>query len=541
LRSLKYHYLPALATACIEGNSLQTQVLIIGGGITGTGIARDLALRGVHCIIVEKLDINAGASGANHGLLHSGARYVSSDLALAKECWEEGSFLKRLASQCIENTGGLFVAVQGDDEKYVADFPHLCAKSRIPVQGIDIRDAREMEPALSDQIIAVYQVEDASIDPFKLSMENIFQACELGCILLRHTEVVGFSKDNHRIQAARMRNNLTGKTFIIEAEQIINATGAWAGSIAKMAGIHIPMIFSKGSLLVTHNRITQRVVNRLRPSANADILVPGGTVSILGTTSVRIDDLEDIRPTVQEMDVIVGEGAKMLPVLEKTRYIRAYSGVRPLVGSSSDKNDRGVSRAFALFDHEEDGLDNLITITGGKLSTYRLMAEKTSDLACRRLGVSAPCRTREATLPSAQAAQWTEPGLAPRFWLKHHDPEDVLICECEMVPKSTVDCIIDSIHQQNGQPDLKPIGVRSRIGKGACQGTICGIRLLAYLYNKGELHADQGLISLKEFLRERWRGVRPLLWGMPLIQAEMQEALYCGFFGLELYSDNPEA
>ncbi len=524
-----------------RGKILQTQALIIGAGVTGAGIARDLSMRGVHCIVVEKLDINAGASGANHGLLHSGARYVSSDLALAEECRIEGGLLKRLAPQCIENTGGFFVAVQGDDEKFVADFPHLCAQSRIPVQALDIKDAREMEPALSDRIIAVYQVEDASIDPFKLSMENIFQACELGCTLLRHVEVVGFIKEGHRIRAAHMINNLTGKTFLIEAEQIINATGAWAGSISQMAGSPIHMIFSKGSLLVTHNRITQRVVNRLRPSSNADILVPGGTVSILGTTSIRIDDLEDIRPTIQEMDVIVGEGAKMLPVLEKTRYIRAYAGVRPLVGLPSGDDDRGVSRAFALIDYEEQGLDNFVTITGGKLTTYRLMAEKTADLVCRRLGVAMPCPTKTTPLPSVQAAQWTEPGLSPRIWLQHHESEDVLICECEMVPKSTVDCIVDSIHQHNGQSDLKAIGVRSRIGKGACQGTICGARLLAYLYSRDELNTNQGLISLKAFLRERWRGVRPLLWGMPLVQAEMQEALYCGLFGLELYPDTTEA
>ena len=277
---------------------MQTQVLIIGGGITGAGLARDLALRGVDCILAEKLDINAGTSGANHGLLHSGARYVSSDLGLAEECWKEADLLKRMAPHCIENTGGFFVAVEGDDEKYVSDFPHLCDRSHIPVRAIEIQDAREMEPALSDKIIAVYQVDDASIDPFKLSMENIFQACELECTLLRHTEVVGFIKDKKRIQATRMLNNLTGKTFLIEAEQVVNATGAWAGLVAGLAGININIIFSKGSLLITHSRITKRVVNRLRPSSNADILVPGGTVSILGTTSIRIDDLKDIRPTV---------------------------------------------------------------------------------------------------------------------------------------------------------------------------------------------------------------------------------------------------
>ena len=97
---------------------LETQVLIIGGGATGTGLARDLALRGVESILVEQGDINSGTSGANHGLLHSGARYIASDPAAARECRDEGALIKRLAAQCVEDTGGLFVAVEGDDEAW---------------------------------------------------------------------------------------------------------------------------------------------------------------------------------------------------------------------------------------------------------------------------------------------------------------------------------------------------------------------------------------------------------------------------------------
>ena len=351
--------------------SLKTQVLIIGGGSTGTGIARDLALRGVQCILAEYRDLNAGASGANHGLLHSGGRYVFTDRGSAAECREEGKLLKKLAPHCIEDTGGLFVAVEGDDEKYVADFPRLCSECRIPVQELDVREARELEPALTDKLIAAYMVADASIDPFKLTMENMGQAQELGSTLLRFTKVVGFEKSSQKIRATRLQNIITGEELIIEAEQVINATGAWAGVVAGLAGAAIDIIYSKGSLIVTHNRITERVVNRLRPSASADILVPGGTVSILGTTSIRIDTLDQIYPTVEEVDTMVGEAAKMIPALETVRYIRAYAGVRPLVGSRSASDDRSVSRSFALIDHSEDGLENFTTISGGKLTTYR--------------------------------------------------------------------------------------------------------------------------------------------------------------------------
>ncbi|MFH1932317.1 MAG: anaerobic glycerol-3-phosphate dehydrogenase subunit GlpA [Pseudomonadota bacterium] len=514
--------------------TLNTQVLIIGGGATGTGIARDLALRGVQCVLAEYHDINAGASGANHGLLHSGGRYVSSDQGSAVECRQEAELLKKVAPHCIEDTGGLFVAVEGDDEKFVADFPHLCSQCDIPVQALGVKEARELEPVLSDKLIAAYKVADASIDPFKLSMENISQAQELGSTLLRFTKVVGFEKSDKKIRATRLQNIITGEESIVEAEQVINATGAWAGVVAGLAGASIDIIYSKGSLLVTHSRITERVVNRLHPSASADILVPGGTVSILGTTSIRIDNLDQVYPTVEEVDAMVGEAVKMIPALETVRFIRAYAGVRPLIGSRSASDDRSVSRSFALIDHSEDGVENFTSISGGKLTTYRLMAEKTADLVCRRLGVSRPCVTRTDPLPFTQPAKWTQPGLAPKLWLKHHEPEDIILCECEMVPRSAVDAIIDSIREQNGQPNLMSIALRSRIGKGACQGTFCGVRVSAYMYDRGEFNPEQSLTNLREFLGQRWKGQHPTLWNKQLVQAELLEALHCGFFGLEL-------
>ena len=508
--------------------------MIIGGGAAGTGIARDLALRGVQCILVEKGDINAGASGANHGLLHSGARYVSTDQEVAKECREEGELLKVLAPHCIENTGGLFVAVEGDDEKYVGDFPHLCSKCGIPVHKLDIKEAREFEPVLSKKLIAAYVVEDAAIDPFKLSLENISQAKELGTTLLLHTKVVGFNRSGGRLQNISLRNTQTGEETVVEAEQVVNAAGAWGGEIAALAGASIHMLYSQGSILITDNRLTKHVVNRLRPPSDGDILAPGGTVSILGTTSVRIESPDDTRPTFDEVNLIVNEGSAMIPDLENTRYIRAYAGVRALLGAQNEKDDRSISRGFTLLDHERDGLNNFITITGGKLTTYRLMAEKTADLVCQRLGNQNPCLTRTQPLPSTKAGKWTEPGLGAKQWLKQDDPEDLLICECQMLPKSVIDNVLEADGEQNGVPSLMAIGLRSRIGKGPCQGTFCGARVIAHMYDKGKLHSDQGLTNLREFLRERWMGERSVLWDGQLIQAELKEALYCGFLGLEL-------
>ena len=177
-------------------------MLIIGAGITGSGLARDLSLRGIPCLLVDRRDFNAGASGRNHGLLRSGARYVATDPQAAKECRKEGDLLKRLAPQCIEDCGGLFVAVEGDDESYAADFPHMCTKCGIQAEAVDVREALELEPALSPKIIAAYRVADASIDPFKLTIENIADACRHGSSFLPHSLVVRLNVRNRKVETA---------------------------------------------------------------------------------------------------------------------------------------------------------------------------------------------------------------------------------------------------------------------------------------------------------------------------------------------------
>jgi glycerol-3-phosphate dehydrogenase len=319
----------------------------------------------------------------------------------------------------------------------------------------------------------------------------------------------------------------------VVADEVVNAAGAWAGVVADLAGIRIPMVYSKGSLLVTQHRLAHHAINRLRPAGDGDILMPGGTVSILGTTSVRTGTPDHPRPGIPEVNHIIEQGAAMIPALETTRFIRAYSGVRPLISCASRDDDRGVSRGYALMDHGSDGVANFTTITGGKLTTFRLMAEKTADHVCRHLGISAPCRTREDRLPPSDSGRWTEPGLSPRAWIQQKDPDDLILCECELVSARAVESIISTLAAQGGAPALKAIGRRSRIGKGPCQGAYCSIRLITHLYDRGYFTGRTGIDDLKRFLSERWRGEHPILWGMPLAQAELQEAFQCGLLGLE--------
>ncbi|MBF0445439.1 MAG: FAD-dependent oxidoreductase [Magnetococcales bacterium] len=515
---------------------MKTQVLIIGGGVTGTGVMRDLALRNITTILIDRKDLNAGASGSNHGLLHSGGRYVAQDLATAIECREEGEILKRVAANCIDDCGGMFVAVEGDDEEFAGGFADHCKAAGIRCEPLSVTQARIREPSLTEKIIAAFTVPDATIDPFRLTLENVSHAQQLtDSSYLPHMEVKGFDIVDGEIIATLVKDNRSGELLRIESEQVINASGTWAMKIARLAGCNeVNLLYSKGTLIISNSRMSKGVINRLRLPGDGDILVPGGTVSLLGTTSATIDDPDAISPTVDEVDRILAQGLTMVPSLADARLIRAFAGVRPLLMTSDNTGDgRKASRGFALFDHEKQNLRNFTTITGGKLTTYRLMAERVGDLVAKRLGSSAPCKTATEPLPSGPSVCWTEPGFSARDWYARQDPTDRILCECEMVPESSIDNILKEAPGCEAQMSLKAISLRSRVGKGSCQGAFCSIRVTSHLYDKGVYNSQYGLIHLRDFVKERFKGVRPVLWGPQVAQMELAEALHCDLMGLD--------
>lgn len=529
-----------------DNKKLQTQVLIIGGGVTGTGIARDLSLRGIESIVLEKQTINAGASGRNHGLLHSGARYVFSDPASAMECKIEGDILKKIAPHCIEKTGGLYVATPEDDGPFIDEFPTLCKNAKIPCEAISVQEALELEPLLNPGIIAAYKVQDASVEPFHVSLENMNQAIEHGARYFNHCKVERFYLSEGNIKRVKARDLIKNRFFDIEADVVINASGAWAGIVAKMAGVEVKMRYSKGSLLITHQRMTHHVINRLRPPSDGDILVPGGTVSIFGTSSLRVEDPDGVRPGVEEAAALLQDATLLAPQMADERYIRAYAGVRPLVVEDDaqdigdDKgDDRSVSRGFVLLDHESQNVDNFITVTGGKMTTFRLMAQKASDLAAAKLYVKKPCTTYKVPLKSDAPSEMTEAGMAIKLRSLKKDLKDITMCECEMITRGQFKTLISWLKKRKKRADLNTLRIHSRLGKGACQATFCSQRVTAFMYDEAYLKDDDGIYNIKDLLAERFIGQRPVLWDAQLAQWELNEALYCGFYGLELEKGDP--
>lgn len=384
---------------------LETQVVVIGGGATGTSVLRDLAMRGIQAILFERGNLASGTSGNFHGLLHSGARYAVKDPPAAEECIVENQILRRIAPHAIEDTGGFFVALTDADEEFLPRLVEGCRRVGIPVEVISGSEALREEPALSTAVRQAVVVPDGSVDSWTLCLGNVKSAKEYGAQVKLYTPVTEILREGDRVVGVKAVDQTSGEEYLVRAEYVVNATGPWAGKTARLAGIDVPMALDYGTMVVLDSRPVKRVINRCRPPADGDIIVPVGTTIVLGTTSVPIQDPDEFRIQEWEIDLLLDECTQMVPVIEEMRIQRYYAAVRPLYKPPQEapgEERREVSRAFYVLDHEIlDGLGGFITITGGKLTTCRLMAEKTADLVCAKMGISAPCRTHLEPLPPA--------------------------------------------------------------------------------------------------------------------------------------------
>src|SRR4030081_2136205 len=266
-----------------------TGVVVIGGGSTGAGVLRDLAMRGIDAVLVEKGDLASGTTGRSHGLLHSGGRYCVNDPADGLECVEEGRILRRIARTTVEDTGGYFVSVSEEDEAWEPRFVEGCQKAGITCERISVEEARRREPALSKHVRTVFWVpEDGHLDPFYLVVGNVESARRRGAQVRTYTEVVGFTRDGDHLTGVRIRDSKTNEEGTIACQSVINATGAWSGFVARLLDVEVKVVPVKGTMVVLSRRLAHAGINRCHKPGAGDIVVPGLSVSILGTTSAKV-------------------------------------------------------------------------------------------------------------------------------------------------------------------------------------------------------------------------------------------------------------
>ncbi len=533
-----------------DNNNKTFDVIIIGGGATGAGVARDCARRGLKTVLLERFDIATGATGRNHGLLHSGARYAVTDRESAEECIKENMILKRIASHCIEETHGLFLSLPEDDLDFQKKFVKACTTAGIKAELIDPKEALRLEPSANPSMTGAVKVPDGSVDPFRLTASNILDAADHGAKTYTYHEVTSLIVEQDKVVGVECYSHRDKTTKTLHASIIVNASGIWGQHISEMVGIKVKMLPSKGSLLIFGHRVNNMVLNRCRKPADADILVPGDTISLIGTTSIKIpyDQIDNMVVTPEEVDLLIREGEKLAPKLAQTRILRAYAGVRPLVASDNDPTGRSASRGIILYDHaERDGLEGYITITGGKLMTYRLMAEWATDLICKKLNISAKCTTATEKLPGSResiqeitkkiinipitqrnSAISRHGDLAEN--LSSNEINDTgLVCECEGVSVGEVKFAIDHLNVNN----LVDLRRRTRVGMGTCQGELCACRAAGLLESKGKFCSRGAKRDLVSFLDERWKGIYPVALGDTLRESEYTSWVYESVCGLD--------
>lgn len=526
----------------------QFDVIIIGGGATGAGVARDCALRGIRALLLERFDIATGATGRNHGLLHSGARYAVTDRESAEECIRENMILRRIASHCVDETDGLFISLPEDGLEFQAKFVDACRAAGIRADIIDPKEALLLEPSANPAMIGAVRVPDGSVDPFRLTAANILDAKAHGAEVLTYHEVLDLIREQDRIVGVKVLDRKTGEKTEYRAQIVVNAGGIWGHEIAKKAGVTVNMLPAKGALLIFGHRVNNIVINRCRKPADADILVPGDTICLIGTTSSKVpfEECDNMYVTADEVDLLLREGMKLAPSLEHTRILRAYAGVRPLVASDDDPSGRSVSRGIVVLDHaKRDGIEGFITITGGKLMTYRLMGEWTTDLICKKLNLSAKCVTAEEKLPGSRDEEKVSrklvsiPAMQRESSIYRHGDmaervaaetpaQRSLVCECEEVSAGEVEYAIDALDVNN----LVDLRRRTRVGMGTCQGELCACRAAGLMAEKGRYCTRRAKQDLTDFLNERWKGMAPVAWGDTLRESEFTMWLYDGVCGL---------
>jgi glycerol-3-phosphate dehydrogenase len=279
-------------------------------------------------------------------------------------------------------------------------------------------------------------------------------------------------------------------------------------------------------MIAMNHRLVNTVINRCQMPTDGDILVPIRTVCVIGTTDVETPDPDDQTVAQDEVNAMLEDGERLVPGFRRARALRVWTGVRPLFQDAKDDvaSTRDVTRAHTLLDHSErDGVGRFVTITGGKFTTFRLMAEETVDAVCRQLGEQRPCMTAATPLPGSEAGEEYE--LSERLRRRETTLlEDQLVCECELVPRKRLEEAIVRRDTAN-MNDLRRV---LRLGMGPCQGGFCTYRAAGIMHRLEGMSTDKANEALVGFLEERWKGTWPILYGDQLRQARLDDWIYQG-------------
>ncbi len=511
---------------------ISTDVVVIGGGSTGAGVVRDVAMRGWGTVLVDRADLGQGTSGRFHGLLHSGGRYVVSDPHSATECARENAIVTRIHADAVEACGGLFVATPGDPLDFTDQFVAGARATGVAASEISIAEALRREPRLNPGITRAFEVRDGSVDGWAMIWGAARSAMEHGAQILTYHKVTDIQTRDGAVEAVTCHDTKTGEDVEITCRFVINAAGAWAGQVAALAGAHgVEVVPGRGIMIAMNHRLVNSVVNRCIYPADGDILVPVHTVSIIGTTDVKAPDPDRLDIPREEVQQMLDAGEQLIPGFREARAVHAWAGARPLVKDTrvTAGDTRHMSRGMSIIDHgERDGISGLLTISGGKLTTYRLMAERVVDAMAAQMGEPRPCTTADEVVPAARSTKnyVVTHRLEER---EEHRLDNQILCECELLDRGTFEKLLDE-QPQGTFDDLRR---QLRLGMGPCQGGFCSMRAAGVACERGAVDAERANQMLRLFLKNRWQGLWPILYGQQVRETALDHWIFQGFLDLD--------
>lgn len=525
-------------------------LIVIGGGVNGAGIARDAALRGIKTLLVEKKDFAYGATGACSGMIHGGVRYLLSDYKTTiKSCVDSG-YIQKIVPHLLFRIPFLIPitnkALLEPMETYFSVYDKW-AESRNGKKHtrLTVEEAKRVEPGITPNIFGAITMDEWGIDTFRLTLLNAISASQAGATVRNHCEVVGLLRNSNKdVVGVRIKDHRRGVYENITARIVMNACGPWGTKMASLADATVKIRPSKGVHLTLDRRISNVGIITDAIDGRQIFVIPHESTSIIGTTDDDYyGDLDDIPITEDEVEYLLQGIERVFPAVRNARILRAWAGIRPTI-FGWHKNEDDLSRDHLVIDHANEGASGLMSITGGKLAAYRMMSEDAVDKVAEKLGVKTLCKTHEISLPggdstpdpSELASQFNISVLSARRLVFRHGSlaYKVLslleenpawrkpVCRCEPV----LEAEIRYVCRNEWVEDLNDIRRRTRMGMGPCQGARCAFQSALILADEKNENADTALAYLENFLQRRFKGKAPVLMDSMLAQEELNQGIY---------------
>ena len=393
-------------------------LLVIGGGIVGAGIARDAALRGLKVALVEQSDFAAGTTSRPTRLIHGGLRYLELfDFGLVRSDMREREILLRIAPHLMFPLAFLlplyrpsfFYQLKLRIGMQLYDALSL-DKSLPKRQHLDRAATLAAEPALEpDGLAGAWRFFDAQVPLVeRLVVENLVDASRHGAVVLNHARAIGYIREGARVAGVTVRDEIAGRDLEMRAHFTVNATGPWLDrTIAPLRREPAPLLrLTKGIHLVTRRATRQAHVLFAESDGRLFFVLPWLDATIVGTTDTDYTgDPADAAPTEDDVRYLRDGARRAFPNAPFDEIYFTWAGVRALVRVEG-VSESEVSRKHALFDHERrEGVAGVLSVVGGKITAYRAIAEEVTDLVARKLGAPrVPSRTAELPLPGAEGA-----------------------------------------------------------------------------------------------------------------------------------------